>query len=78
MKNYRSVEGIVRFHRGKSNCACCEGNHIFGRKIEITPFTSEPTGKTRETVSDFLTECLITTPDLENKRVRVTFEVIDE
>lgn len=74
----KSIEGKVNFQRtSDEQCVCCEGGHVFSKSIEITPYPSIHAGLEVSTVSDFVNEFISTAPNIENKRVRVSIEVLD-
>lgn len=74
----KSIEGKVVFQRMDSDeCMCCDGNHVYGKEIEIESYPSVIRGLKVESVSDFIRETVITTEGIENKRVRITLEVLD-
>lgn len=82
-KPITSVEGVVTFQRSEgaraSDCDCCEGAHIYGRSIEIDR-EGEPRifpGLTLESWEQVIEDALITTPDIEGKRVRVSIEFVE-
>lgn len=78
IKPMNYIEGKVIFQRSDSDkCVCCDGNHIFSRGIEIEPYPSVYRGLNVETVSDFIHETISTTKNIENKKVRISIEVLD-
>lgn len=68
-------EGVVVFQKSEdSSCICCEGAHVFSKRVDFedhTNFYGEPTSS-----SDELLQKFISYKNLEGKRIRVTIEVL--
>lgn len=73
----REIEGEVVFHRSeRDECKCCDGNHVYGRTIIVEQRPSIYPGLQMDSVRDFINECLVTIPEIEGKKVRISIEVI--
>jgi hypothetical protein len=68
--NKASVEGNVEFVRG-------QGRRIFGRQLNLPELKRIYVGVRTENINDFLDDWFCLMP-VENKRVRITLEIIED
>lgn len=74
----KSITGVVKFNRSKSSdCVCCDGPHIYGRDIKIKKRPSIFQGLKVKSVEDWLHEQLFLIEGIENKKVRITIEIVE-
>lgn len=70
-----SIEGTVVFKRSAGagkNCVCCDGDHVYGRNIAYDTRAKRPD----DTALDELVRGVISKPENEGKRVRISIEII--
>jgi hypothetical protein len=77
--------GVIRFLRserrhGETPCICCPGEpgHIHGRGVEFGPFKDLYPEHFGHGVKEFLGSVALYENSFEDKRVRVTVEVLDD
>jgi len=75
-----SIDGVVVFMRSESEggdrCICCDGPHIFNRRLVLDPWESRLPKHMQTSVNDWLYDAVLFDNANEGARVRVTVEIL--
>jgi len=75
-----SIDGVVVFMRSEredgDRCICCDGPHIFNRRLVLDPWESRLPKHMQTSVNDWLYDAVLFDNANEGARVRVTVEIL--
>jgi hypothetical protein len=78
-KTLSAIEGTIKYSRSNNNskCVCChDGVHVYSKRIELDDFESAYPKNFGKGLFEFIGTAVLQDNTNENKRIRITVEIL--